>query len=362
MNDQELPEHSPTEPPEMDSIPSPTGTPTRTAPIIPAEIVDPSVSLDASPRMLTEEDLRSARPRRVFLPVMLFLVTCLSTFWAGATNWMPLGFSTGIAAQHVVGFEASVVEVHMALLRGWDQGLVYMLCVLAILLTHEMGHFLATIRYRIPASFPYFIPFPVSPIGTMGAVIGMEGYKANRRQMFDIGIAGPLAGLLVAIPVLWIGIQRLDMNQPGYGGVAFDCPWLVKILMAYLRPDVGAVESIWLSQLNPYFTAGWVGLLITGLNMLPISQLDGGHVIYTMFRKKAHWIARGFLFFAIGFIIFQEAYIWIVMVALVMLIGTDHPPTSDDQVPLGWPRKILGFVSLAIPFLCFPPKALIVVG
>ena len=103
--------------------------------------------------------------------------------------------------------------------------------------------------------------------------------------------------------------------------------------------------------------AGWVGLLITGLNMLPVSQLDGGHVIYTLFGRRAHWIARGFMLAALGlFILFPPARTWLVMWFLVLLIGVDHPPTRDDTVKLGWFRTLLGVASLSIPLLCFPPQ------
>jgi len=252
-------------------------------------------------------------------------------------------------------------------------------CLLAILLSHEMGHFLATVRYRIPASLPYFIPFPIALIGTMGAVIGMDGLRANRKEMFDIGLAGPIAGLLVAVPVLWIGVGRLDLTQPpAASSTAVESPLLVNILMQIRQPQgyeenlaaqkgLAAAEmnqqwwhgqTIWTSQLNPYFMAGWVGMLITGLNMLPISQLDGGHVIYTLFGKRAHWIARAFLFCAIVFVVFGEAQIWMPMLIIVTMIGTDHPPTSDDSVSLGPVRTALGYASLLIPILCFPPYGL----
>lgn len=278
------------------------------------------------------------------MPVLLFLATCVSTFWAGASNWRPLemGLNDGIAVRAMI------------LTHGLD-GLRYMLCVLAILLTHEMGHFLATVRYRIPASYPYFIPFPASPLGTMGAVIAMQPHRAHRRQIFDIGIAGPLAGLLVALPILGYGIYRLDLQQPGFGGEIYDCPLLVQWLGHYLRPEVGTILRVQTSQLNPYFMAGWVGLLITGLNMLPVSQLDGGHVIYTLFLRRAHWLARAFLIGAILFVVFAEAYIWTLMVILVTFMGTDHPPTANDREPLGWPRLLLGCLSLGIPIICFPP-------
>jgi membrane-associated protease RseP (regulator of RpoE activity) len=285
--------------------------------------------------------LRRPPRRRVLLPFILFAVTCLSTFWAGATDWEPVA----PAARRVA-------------LSNWDQGLTYMACVLAILLTHELGHFFATVWYRIPASLPIFIPFPITPIGTMGAVIGMDGRTANRKEIFDIGIAGPLAGLLAAVPILWMGISQLDLTGPVYGMERYDCPLLVEWMIRALRPEAGAVSAIRSSQLNAYFMAGWVGLLITGLNMLPVSQLDGGHVIYALFGRRAHWIARGFIFAAILFIVLGEALIWSPMVILVILLGTDHPPTADDTVELGSWRTALGYGSLLIPILCFPLRGI----
>ena len=135
-----------------------------------------------------------------------------------------------------------------------------MACVLAILMTHELGHFFATVLYRIPASLPIFIPFPITPIGTMGAVIGMDGRIANRKEIFDIGIAGPIAGLIAAIPILWVGIHHLDLSGPVYGMERYDCPLLIEWMMRWLRPDQGLVTEIRTSQLNAYFMAGWVGL------------------------------------------------------------------------------------------------------
>jgi len=132
--------------------------------------------------------------RRWGLPLVLFLATCLSTFWVGAANWRPR-------------LDQPAGELLQTVAVNWQQGLIYMGAVLAILLTHEMGHFLQTVRYHIPASYPLCIPVPFSLIGTMGAVISMDGMRANRKQIFDIGIAGPLAGLVVAAPILYVGIR-----------------------------------------------------------------------------------------------------------------------------------------------------------
>ncbi len=344
-----------------DPLRLPHDDPALPSPLVPATALG---TTSGPARMLTSEDLRSPRPRRIGLPLALFLITCLSTFWAGVTDWAPNDWDQWASviqpgSDLLTVLSVLLMDIRRAVIRSWDQGLIYMLCVLAILLTHEMGHFVATLCYRIPASLPYFIPFPISPIGTMGAVIGMEGFKANRRQMFDIGLAGPLAGLVVAVPILWMGIRELDLGGPQLGRMAFDCPWLARIIIDYLRPEFRHVDRVWFSQLNPYFMAGWVGLLITGLNMMPVSQLDGGHVVYTLFRHRAHWIARGFLILSITFVVFFEAYMWTPMVVLVTLIGTDHPPTSDDQARLGVARILLGTVSLLIPILCFPPRAIL---
>ena len=134
----------------------------------------------------------AAPPPRV--PILLFVATCLSTYWVGAANWKPQQFGT-------------IDQMWQVMTTNWQQGLIYMGAVVAILLTHEMGHFLQTVRYHIPASYPLCIPVPFSLIGTMGAVISMDGMRANRKQIFDIGVAGPLAGLAVAFPILYVGVH-----------------------------------------------------------------------------------------------------------------------------------------------------------
>ncbi len=301
----------------------------------------------------TPHNVRRVRPRRKRLPAILFALTCVSTFLAGATGWLPLEY---LVAPDATGFR-------QAILRNWQEGLIYMGCLLAILLTHEMGHFVATLCYRIPASLPFFLPFPISPVGTMGAVIAMDGTKANRKEMFDIGLAGPLAGLIVAVPILWIGIQQIDWTAPQHGPFTLDAPLAVRLALEHTHPaGYQSGADIWYSQLNPYFMAGWVGLLITGLNMLPVSQLDGGHVIYTLFGKRSYWIARGFMVLVIAYVIYAKAAMWTPMVLLVLLIGVVHPPTRDDTVRLGWFRTALGLVSLSIPLLCFPLHVLKPVG
>lgn len=291
--------------------------------------------------------------RRVGVPVMLFLLTCVSTFLAGLSTWNPWDLITSPEADGLMGLRRAV-------LSNWADGVTYTLAVLGVLLAHEMGHFVATIIHRIPATFPFFLPFPVSPLGTLGAVIGMDGSRADRKEIFDIGLAGPLAGLVVAVPLFLIGVQQADLNQHQFGAYQLDLPLAAKLLMHWAdTPGLTADQTLWQAQLNPLLMAGWVGFFVTGLNMLPVSQLDGGHVIYTLFGRRAHWIARAFMVSAVAYMLITWNLGLVVMIALILFIGTDHPPTRDDTVPIGWFRTALGLASLAIPILCFPPRVIL---
>ena len=298
---------------------------------------------------LQESHLHSPRRRRLTLPLLLFIATCLSTFWVGAADWRPQMIE-------------SPTDMWRTISVNWPQGLMYMGAVLAILLTHEMGHFLQTVRYHIPASYPLCIPVPFSLIGTMGAVISMDGMRANRKQIFDIGIAGPLAGLAVAAPILYLGVKQLDLSvAPGPHDIQLYNPVIVRWMIEWMHPQwVDRAAWVSVSQLNPFFMAGWVGMLITGLNMLPVSQLDGGHTIYALFGRDAYKIARAFIIVAIVYVVINldQAAIWSPMLILVILLGIHHPPTADDSVELDDFRWILGVASMAIPVLCFPLQAL----
>lgn len=300
------------------------------------------------------------RPRRVRLPIILFLLTCLSTFLVGAMLWSPLGLLLS-DSPYTNGLGIDGIRIRQFLLANWQDGLIYSVCLITILFAHEMGHFIATLIYRVPASLPYFLPFPISPIGTFGAVISMDGRRPNRREIFDIGIAGPLAGLVIAVPVLWIGVGQLDLGHNQSGPYRIGLPWIAVWMFQWLQPDsLQKSHFVWNQQLNPYLMAGWVGMLITGLNMMPMSQLDGGHVLYALFGRRAHWLARGFGAFAAAYIIYSGQYAWFLMFSIVFFVlGPDHPPTSDDTANLGWFRTTLGAVCLAIPFLCFPVRAII---
>lgn len=283
------------------------------------------------------------RRGRVGLPAALFVLTCVSTFWAGANDWLP---------PPLLADPGSAVA---AIARHWPQGLLYMGSVIAILLSHELGHFLMARRYGVHASLPFFLPVPIVPFGTLGAVMAMsDPGRADRKQIFDIGLAGPLAGLAVALPLLWIGVVQFVPGSGAPAAFPFSNPPLLQWLLHIAHPDYPTGALAVMSHPNAFLVAGWVALLVTGLNMLPISQLDGGHVLYGLLGRRALWAARALLIAAILFILATEQYHWVLMLVIVILLGVDHPPTANDWAPLGWVRRALGFASLLIPLVCLP--------
>ncbi len=275
------------------------------------------------------------------MALTLFALTCFSTFWSGAFTNSRLDLTPWI--------DWGVADLTMLVVSRWDMGLQYMLAIMGILLAHEMGHFVTARWYRIPASLPFFIPMPLSPFGTMGAVILMQGNQADRRQLFDVGLAGPLAGLLVCLPVLYWGVQQAVPDPSPM--IVFHHPLLLQGMVAWLRPELAGQSLV----MSPLLMAGWLGLLITGLNMLPVSQLDGGHVCYALLGRRSHWVARGLFAAGVAFMIFTQRYFWILMMFLILLLGVRHPPTRDDSVPLGVFRTVIGWLSLLLPVVCFNP-------
>ena len=280
--------------------------------------------------------LRSRWSPRLRLQSLLYLLTCMTTFAAGSAGWQPL----------LLGLD----EIGPDLAAHWPRGLAYAAAVMAVLTAHEAGHFAAAWIHRIPATLPFFIPVPVLLTGTLGAVIGMEGARANRRQLFDIAVAGPLAGLAVAVPLLALGMFSggdSDATSP------FAMPPLARWLQSLVRPDLPAGASV---APNALFMAGWVGLLVTGLNLMPLSQLDGGHICRAVFGRAGNWVARGVLLASMAAVIVSGQFNWVVMLVLVTLMGVDHPPIADDGRPLGALRTALGLAVLTIPLVTFMPE------
>ncbi|MBA3314092.1 MAG: site-2 protease family protein [Planctomycetota bacterium] len=316
-------------------------------------------------RQLDQHRERAVRSRRRFfrrrtkLTVGLFLATCLSTFLVG----LQVGDIEGIFAGQLGVLFA--VGMHLLqtgqLLPGfWPyvaNGLVFSGCVMGILLAHEMGHFVQALRHKVPATLPFFIPFPISPFGTMGAVIIQDGARANRRQLFDIAVSGPIAGLVVAIPVLCYGIATSRLGiigppPPGEMNVIYGDPLLIRWIVQAFHGPYGPGIDI---GLNAPLFAGWVGIFITALNLLPVGQLDGGHILYTLIGRKAHYVAYVILGTAFAWMAYTQQLHYALIVVLLLVFGPRHPPTANDHVPLGVWRTVLGWAVLAFVIVGFTP-------
>lgn len=240
-------------------------------------------------------------------------------------------------------------------------GFEYAAALLAILLSHEFGHFLQARWNRVPATLPYFIPMPAPPIGTMGAVIFMQPGRGDRRAIFDIAITGPLAGLVPAILFSIIGLHMSHVVtiEEAQRGLILGEPLLFKALGHLVFGTLSENQSV---DLHPIAFAGWVGIFITALNLIPIGQLDGGHILYALLHKRAHIVAQTLLIAAALGVILFGYWGWTFMLLLLMLTGPKHPPTADDNVPLGPVRTILGWASLAFVIVGFTPEPFAIHG
>jgi len=233
-------------------------------------------------------------------------------------------------------------------------GFWYSLSLISILLAHEMGHFVMSRRHGVPASLPYFLPVPIPPFGTFGAIIKMKGRMSSRKALFDIGVAGPLVGLLVTLPAIIIGLllsKTVPLAQTQDHFIHLGDSLLFALVEKVVLGDLPEGYDL---LLHPVAYAGWVGLFVTALNLLPVGQLDGGHIAYALFGRKSKiifgltimlWMGISF-FFYVG---------WTLMIVLVLLFGFRHPPPLDDVTPLDLKRKILGGVVFSLFILSFTP-------
>lgn len=281
-----------------------------------------------------------ARRQPILRHLVLFVLTVAST--------------TAVGTLHYSAFlEASAVPTSWEVL--WN-GLLYSAAVLGILGTHEMGHYLACRYYRVDASLPYFLPAPFLA-GTLGAFIRIRQPIHDKRQLFDIGIAGPIAGFLVAVPLLWVGVamSRLvrlpDQGEIGYFGE----PLLLQ----------GIIWMVWGTRpagfdilLHPIGFAGWFGLLATLLNLFPFGQLDGGHVSYAVLGRKSTYVSYATLVCLVGLTAISYSWIaWtVMMLAMMYFFGPHHPRTHDEDTPLDGGRLLLAGFAVVMFVLCFMPE------
>ena len=302
-------------------------------------IADPTSSGSEHDLLEVEEEEEESSFSRWILPVVLFLMTVFTTLWAGAFQ----------AYSGTIRGPLSFLMERPDLL--W-LGIPFAATLLFILVTHELGHFVLSKIHRVPASLPLFIPGPPHFIGTFGAIIRMRGPIMNRRALFDIGVAGPLAGFVVAVLALIIGLHLSTViDRTSTFGLQLGEPLLLKfmawIVIGSLPPEADIL-------LHPIAFAAWFGLFVTSLNLLPIGQLDGGHVAYALWGRRQRTMALAMIpiLIMLGFVGWPGWFLWAFMASIW---GVAHPPVMDPDVHLGRGRTVVGWIALAVFILTFAP-------
>jgi membrane-associated protease RseP (regulator of RpoE activity) len=273
--------------------------------------------------------------------VVLFLVTCLSTLVLGAI-WTA-------EFNHI---SSDLIDIFWrnpsTLLSGWP----FSVTVMTILFAHEMGHYLTCRYYRISASLPYFIPAPTL-VGTMGAFIRIRSPFRTRPSLLDVGIAGPIAGFVFAVPALIIALRLSPFvaHDPSQAAFELGEPLIFKLIAFLMGRTAPPGMDL---RLHPVGLAAWFGFFATALNLLPVGQLDGGHVCYALSKSFHRKISLALLVTLVPLGIFYWQG-WLLWSTVLLFIGLRHPATVDDSVPLE-PRHIwLGWIALAMFILCFTP-------
>lgn len=285
------------------------------------------------------------KEKSVWINILLLITTIITTIITG---------SIICAGQFDIWSMPNPIDILKPeyLLKG---AFLFSLPLMTILFVHEMGHYFTSKKHGIKTSLPFFMPIPpIIPgfnIGTMGAVISSRDPMPNKKALFDVGISGPIAGFLVAIPVIVIGIATakivpsIPLKDLPIGEVAFGSSLLIDGLVFLIR-DIPAGFTI---DMNPILFAGWVGLLITAVNLLPAGQLDGGHIFRAVLGEKQKYVSWA----AVIIMIFTG---WMFFAIIIMfMLGTMHPPPLNDDTDLDIKRKLLFIVALAMLILCYIP-------
>lgn len=292
-----------------------------------------------------------------WLHLALLMATILCTTYAGAV------FRDALPPS-VLYFGSGLISLDREFLGKLVQGLAFSLPLIAILLAHELGHYFAARHYLLDASPPFFIPVPVFPgwfIGTLGAFIRLRTILSDRRQLLDVGVAGPIAGFLVAVPVLWFGLRHSIPLPPGHAteglvvhlGVTVELGHSLVTLAMQNLAGLGGVSLV----LHPIGFAGWFGMFVTMLNLLPIAQLDGGHILYAALPR---WHSRAAVAFwgilvVLGYFFWSGWAVWAVLILLLSRGRLGHPPVLDGYRPMPRSRRWLLLGALALFIVTFAP-------
>jgi membrane-associated protease RseP (regulator of RpoE activity) len=271
---------------------------------------------------------------------------------------LTIGTTTFAGADHYAGFLSDFVQRDLPMGFGslYLRGFWYSGTILAILGCHELGHYFACRYYDVDASLPFFIPAPLPLTGTLGAFIRIREPIPTKRMLFDIGIAGPLAGFVVAVPALFIGLAMSHVVRlpTDFSGVSLGEPLLFKLASWLLwgqQPDGYSLN------MHPIAFAAWFGLLATALNLFPIGQLDGGHISYAVLGRRSSQVTLVMISIALVLTYFSASWlVWTgLMIAMLFMFGRHHPRTFDEQEPLDRTRMVLACVALIMFILCFTP-------
>jgi membrane-associated protease RseP (regulator of RpoE activity) len=270
--------------------------------------------------------------------------------------------TTAVGGFHYLSFISNFgrVDPQLDLRRFLTSGFWYSGTIIAILGAHEMGHYVACRIYRVDASLPYFLPMPAWPTGTLGAVIRIREQFPTRAVLFDIGVAGPIAGFVVLVPALFAGLAMSTIVTAPAGPTALLGEPLLFKLAAHVM--FGAIPDSETLNIHPMVFAAWFGMLATAVNLLPFGQLDGGHITYALFGRKSSVISLITLTAVIGLVVFVSVTVWLVLAAtmLIMLkvVGREHPPVRNEYEPLGGQRVAIAVLALIILIVCFTPAPL----
>ncbi len=285
-------------------------------------------------------------PLSILLHAALFAVTGLTATVAGTLFWEDSPGGVG------VGSWDEMATRPWALLSGWP----YAACLLLVLLSHEMGHYLACRYHGIPVTLPFFLPAPPPFIlGTFGAVIRIRGVIPHRRALFDVAAAGPLAGFAVALPILVAGVlwaRPLPVPTPA-GGWELGSPLVSAALELWIHGDT-------MIQANAFLGAGWVGMLVTSLNLFPVGQLDGGHAAYAVSRRLHRVLSKGTIFGLVALVSYQfhsptAAPVYLVWLVVSLILRDRHPRLEDETMGLGRGRLFLAVLLVLIFLATFIP-------
>jgi Zn-dependent protease len=311
-------------------------------------------------------------PKRLYwkLPLLLYLATWLTTTFLRRIEYTI--FSQFERDSHVLysfllslclivsGTESAPQHWLFFVERLWD-AFQFSAALMFILTCHELGHYILSHRYRLRSSLPFFLPMPYGPLGTLGAVIAMDGEVPHKRALFDIGISGPLAGLIPTLVFLYYGVQWSYIGPRQPGEIEFGNPllfqWTIYWMFGHIPPDMMLYS-------HPVAMAAWAGLLLTSLNLMPFSQLDGGHIFYALLGKRSLPVIYCiFVATIITVTLFwSQLWQWSLMLILIALIGVGHPPTANDALPLTPFRHCLGWATLLFVFVGFTPTPLMLDG